>query len=147
MEPQEIVALAISKEAEAEALYSETAGRIDDLAARVLLKELAAEEAQHRRLLEGLDPAKIREFQVPRARDAMIAEHLQARPLTGRSSLQDVMVYAMQREQKAGQFYETMAASVRNRDLAQLLLNLAAMEMTHKARLEEFYEEVFLSED
>lgn len=146
MEPQQILSLAIEKEAEACALYADAAALAEDPGARKLLSELAAEEVRHKELLEGLPADKVREFRPPRAHDMMIAQYLEGKPLAPDSRLQDAMVFAMKREEQSRRFYEAMAPAVQSGELADLLFKLAAMEAAHKARLEALYEDVFLRE-
>ena len=146
MEPQQIISLAIEKDAEAYALYADAAARAEDSGATTLLRELAAEEARHKELLEGLSAEKVGEFRPPQAHDMKITEYLEGKPLATGSTLQDAMVFAMKREEQARRFYEAMALSARSGELADLLTKLAAMETGHKAKLEALYEEVFLRE-
>jgi len=148
MEPSEVLSLAIRKEIEARELYANVAERTDNPAARTLLCELAKEEANHRRLLEGLSPEHVAAFKPPRAgQDLKIAEYLEATPLGPESSLQEVVTHAMKREEQARDFYQAMAAATENRQLRKLLERLATMETAHKVRLETFYDDVFLREN
>ena len=146
MDAAEILKMAVGKEAEAYDLYCATADRTDNPAARALLRELAAEEAQHRDLLQGLTPQQAASFRPPQARDLKIAQYLAPKPLALDSSLQDVLVHAMKREEEAMAFYLTMAELAAQDDLRVLLEGLSEMENSHKARLEAFYEDVFMQE-
>ena len=146
MDKQEILNLAIQKEIEAYELYTAAAEKTDNPGAEKLLNGLADQEQYHRRLLEGLPPEQAAEFEPPKERDRHISEHLESRPLGPDSSLQDVIIHAMEREEAARKFYQHIADNVEDPELHSVLEKLATMENAHKARLEDFYEEVFLQE-
>ena len=146
MDKSEILSLAIEKEIQAQQLYETAAYRMQDPAGKTLLAELAVEEAKHRKMLEALPPDQAEQFDSDETQDRQIGEYLAPTPLSPDASLQDVLIYAIKREGEARHFYETMAKSVDSADLQKLLRKLAAMETSHKARLEEFYEDVFLKE-
>ena len=148
MEPSEVLSLAIRKEIEASELYANVAERTDNPAARTLLRELAEQEENHRHLLEHLSPEHVTAFKPPRAgQDLKITEYLEATPLGPESSLQEVVIHAMKREEQARDFYQTMAEAAENGQLKRLLEKLSTMEAGHKARLEAFYDDVFLREN
>jgi rubrerythrin len=146
MNAEEVINLAIRKEIEAYELYTGVMERVDNPGAARLLKDLAEQEAYHRRLLEGLPPEQAGQFTPPREEQRHISEYLESRPLGPESSLQDVLIHAMEREEAASQFYSTMADSVDEAELRSLLEKLSTMEEAHEARLEDFYEDVFLKE-
>lgn len=146
MDTQEILDLAIQKEVEAYDLYTGASEKTDNPGAKKLLDELAEQEAYHRSLLEGLPPEQADEFEPPKEKDRHISEHLESRPLGPDSSLQDVLIHAMEREEAARKFYAAIAENAESADLRSLLEKLSTMEDAHKARLEDFYEEVFLQE-
>jgi len=147
MDPEQVLAMAIEKEKEAHELYAGVAERTKDPAVRTLLGELAAEEASHRATLTGLTPEAASAFKAPVGRDLNIAEYLEPKPLGPESGLQDALIHAMKREEEARAFYQAMAGAVSDHGLRSLLRELAAMENGHKARLEAFYEDVFLREN
>ena len=138
---------AIRKEIEAHTLYTSVARKMDDPAARGLLTELAEEEVRHRVMLEDLPKDQAASFKPPQGRSRSVASYLTSRPLRQDSNLQQVLVYAMKREDEARAFYQTMARAAANGDLRVFLEKLSAMEDSHKARLEILYEDVFLQED
>jgi rubrerythrin len=73
--------------------------------------------------------------------DLKSAEYLEDRPLDPDAGLQDIVIYAMHREEEARDFYRRMADSAPGAELRELFGKLAAMERSHKGRLEEFYEQ------
>ncbi len=146
MDATKALDMAIKKEVEAHTLYRSVARKMDDPAARTLLAELAEEEVRHRALLEELTGDQAASFKPPQGRSRNIVNYLTSKPLRADSSLQQILVYAMKREDEARAFYQTMARAADNADLRALLENLSAMEDSHKARLEILYEDVFMQE-
>jgi len=146
MDKSEVLSLAIEREIAAQQIYETAADRIQEPAGKVLLTELAGQEAEHRAMLESVPPDQAEQFQPDETQDRQIGEYLEPTPLAPDSSLQDVLIYAIKREDDARHFYQTMAKMVEGGDLRELLQKLATMETSHKARLEEFYEDVFLKE-
>lgn len=141
MDVQEVLDAAIRKEQAACELYSRTAAESPAPGARALLSELAEQERQHREALESLDPASLGAFEPDLRQDLKIAEYLEDRPLDPDAGLQDIVIYAMHREEEARDFYRRMADSAPGEELRELFGKLAAMERGHKGRLEEFYEQ------
>ena len=146
MDKSQLLGVAIQKEAEAQRLYENAGKRIRDPGGKKLLEELATEEGKHRAMLEGLPPEQAEQFQPDETQDSRIGDYLKPTSLDPESSVQDVLIYAIKREEAARHFYSAMAAQVKCAALKPLLKKLAAMEKSHKARLERFYEDVFLKE-
>ena len=147
MELEELIATAAAKETAAHDLYARTAEASDDPAVKALLTELARDEARHREMLEGLEAGRLGTFAPETPRDLGIAEYMEERHLSPEAGLQEVMIYAMQREQEARDFYAGIAAAGGEPAAAALFGKLAAMEAGHKARLEELYEAMFLRDN
>jgi rubrerythrin len=147
MDVEEALGVAIEKEIAAYQLYARTAERADDPALKSLLAEMAGQEDRHRELLQGIDPAQCGAFQPEERRDLKMAEYLEKRPLRADAGIQDVVLYAMHREQEAREFYAQMAESVADSEVAGLFRQLSSMENSHKARLEELYEAMFMRDN
>jgi rubrerythrin len=142
----EVLARAVQKEVEARTLYQGAAARTQNPAGRKLLNELAEEEQRHQRLLEGLSAEGAGTFHPPQGADRKISEYLEPKPLRADSGLQEILIHAMKREEEARAFYQTMARGAEEDEVRSLFQGLAAMEESHKGRLEAFYEDVFLRE-
>ena len=147
MELRELIDAAISKEVAAHDLYAGTAEGSSDPAVKALLTDLARDEARHREMLEGLDVGNLGEFAPESGQDMGLTECMEDRPLSPQAGLQEVIIYAMHREEEARDFYAGMAGAVGEPSAAALFQKLAAMEAGHKARLEEQYEAMFLREN
>lgn len=146
MDVKGAIQMAVDKEQAAFDLYSGLAGMTDVPATRSLLEELAEEERSHRKLLSELDPARIAEFEPEDREDMQITEFLKDVAAPPRGNFQETLIYAMEREQEARDFYGRMAGRAGAPRLHELFEKLATMENTHKARLEELYEDIFMRE-
>jgi len=147
MDVRDVLNAAIDDECAAYELYASTAGRAGNPAVRSLLLALADEERGHRELLESLDADRIQAFTPEARQDLKVADQLSEKAIREDSDLQDVMIYAMHKEQEAREFYARMSLALPDAELSGLFHKLSVMENTHKARLEELYEEVFLREN
>ncbi|MHC4591828.1 MAG: ferritin family protein [Planctomycetota bacterium] len=147
MDVKEVLDVAIAKETGACELYTATAEATDNPALKALLSDMAAQEDHHRELLQGIEPEQCGAFRPEPRQDLKLTEYLEERPLSLEASLQDVMLYAMHREEEAREFYASMADAVTDEQIAELFRSLATMEHAHKAKLEEQYEDIFLREN
>jgi rubrerythrin len=147
MDAGTVLEKAIQKEAEARDLYRQTGERAENPAVKTLMADLARQEATHKQMLESLPEDQAAALvPVGDKPDLKISDHLESKHLSPDSSLQDALTFAMQREEAARNFYSTMAESVDSGELKALMEKLAGMERTHKTRLEELYEDIFLRE-
>jgi rubrerythrin len=146
MDVRQILVLAVEKEQAAHDMYARAAVEARDPSGQALLEELAAQELEHRELLAGIDPDHLEEFEPEEQHDLRLSEHLRERAPAPHSGLQDLLCYAMRREQEARDFYRRMAEHAGRPELKELFDRLAAMENKHRARLEEFYEAAFTPE-
>lgn len=140
---------AAAKERAAFRMYTAAAREIEDAAARSLLKDVAAEEKRHIRLVSDMAKGKklAHEKITGVAADLHIAEYLKPTKLSARASLQEVLIYAMKREAQALAAYTAMAKAVKNPRIKKLCRFLAVQEKSHKLRLERFYDDVVYREN
>jgi rubrerythrin len=140
---------AAAKERAAHRLYSKLAGTIDDAAARGLLKDLAAEEKRHIKMVSDVAKGKknVNEKITGVAADLHITEFLKPTTLSTRASFQEVLIYAMKREVQAIAAYSAMARAVKSPRVKKLCRFLATQEKAHKLRLERFYDDVIYREN
>jgi len=143
----EIIAFAIEREKEA----AESYGRMAELAVtpglRELLVFLRGEEEGHRRLLEGLTAEQIRRFAPARVPDLVITDYLVTETLGRDMSIQDLLVFAAQKEKRAADLYAELARLVSGSEPARLFEFLAGQERAHKLKLEAEYEKRVLTEN
>jgi rubrerythrin len=118
---------------------------VKDDAARALLQELADQEMGHWKMIrEALDSGAIEGIGAKaKGHDIQVSDYMVEIELTPDSSPQDIMVFAMQMEKKAMDFYGGLLDQHRGTDLEALFSRLAREEMRHKEILEKEYEEHF----
>jgi len=111
---REILDQAIQNEDEANRFYAEAANTVKDPSAKELLNEFAAIELKHKTVLQNFDLGTVDEehHTVKEAHDYHIGDYLLDKEITPDSSIQDIMIHAMKREQKAYQFFKDMAKVV-----------------------------------
>ncbi len=136
---------AMDKEKKANELYLLFRGKVKDDAARALLQELADQEMGHWKMIrEALDSGSVEGIGAKaKVRDIQVSDYMVEIELTPDSSPQDIMVFAMQMEKKAMEFYGGLLAQYRGTDLEALFSRLAREEMRHKEILEKEYEQHF----
>ncbi len=77
----------------------------------------------------------------------MISEYLTGGDTLEGAGLQDLLVFAMKREQQAVEFYSQMMGVMRDETAKRLCERLVHEELKHKLRLEQFYDKLFYGED
>lgn len=144
-EVREIVERAIKFEEDSYKLYTSASRRVKDPGARAGLAELAGEEKKHKTKLEGMLRGNL-EWAVSvgrraKVKDLKIGGPLEAKPISEKSSLQDVLALAIKREEATGAFYAQMASLVEAGPAKALFEMLAKEETKHKRYVESIYEE------
>ena len=140
-----IIRRAIRFEEDSYKLYTSASRRVKDPGAKAGLKELAGEEKKHKAKLEGmlsgnLDWA-VRAGRRAKVKDLQLGGPLEAKPITEKSSLQEVLALAIKREEATGAFYSQMASLVDPGPAKDLFEVLAKEETKHKRYVESIYEE------
>lgn len=145
---REILDQAIQNEDEANRFYAEAANTVKDPSAKELLNEFAAIELKHKTVLENFDLSTVGEehHTVKEAHDYHVGDYLLDKEITPDSSIQDIMIHAMKREQKAYQFFLDMAKVVSSIEVRNLFEDLAAEELDHKGKIETEYDDVIYKE-
>lgn len=142
---EELRKLGIKKESDTEAFYRHWSGKLADPGARVLLSELADEEAKHRIFFEKLTKSQFTAGPAPAVLDLHIGDYLVAKRISDDSSTQDVLIAAIHRETSAIRFFTYLAGHPS--ELQATFQHLASEEKKHKLRLETFYDDHILVED
>lgn len=144
-EVREIIERAIRLEEDSYKLYTSASRRVKDPSARAGLAELAGEEKKHKAKLEGMLRGNFAwAVSVGRratVKDLRIGGALEARPIDEKASLQDVLAFAIKREESSGAFYSQMASLVDPGPERDLFEMLAKEEGKHKHYVESIYEE------
>lgn len=145
----ELLDTAIYKEISAQALYIASQKKTPDQGARALMKELAQEELGHSQRLKSLKERgwRERDWQQEKVHDLKISEYLTGPDTLKEADLQDVLVFAMKREQQSIEFYSKMMGVIRDEAAKRLCENLAHDELRHKHRLELLYDDLYYKED
>jgi rubrerythrin len=141
----EILRFAIRKEADAAAFYRMAADR-SDLGVRKTFEELAKEEEDHKKKLEGFDPKKIEQMELRETKGLGLAEMMEDVPYRPDMSYADLLRMAIKNEEKSQKLYTSTSQIVKEPMLKKLLLILAQEESTHKEKLEKIYDDEVLKE-
>jgi len=145
----ELLDTAMYREIASQAFYVAGQSRTEDPGARALMKELAEEEAKHSEWLKnlrekGLEKKNWHREKIP---NLMISEYLTGSDTLEGASLQDVLVFAMKREQQAVEFYSRMMGAMKDEPAKYLCESLVHEELKHKLKLEMLYDDLFYWED
>lgn len=145
---KEILDTATQFESDAHAFYSQAVDIVKDPSAKELLKEFASVELKHKEKLENFDLTKIEEqhLNINNSQDLHISEYLLDKEVAPDSTVQDIMIHAMKREQKAYEFYRNMSKVVTCIEVRDLFDELAAEELEHKSKIETEYDDVIYKE-
>ncbi len=78
--------------------------------------------------------------------DLHISDYLLDKEVAPDSTIQEIMIHAMKKEQKSYEFYKDMAKVVSSIEVKNLFEELAAEELDHKGRIETEYDDVIYKE-
>lgn len=150
--PDELIELldsAIYKEIASQAFYIAGQSRTQDPGAKALRKELAEGELKHSEWLKSLKEEGVEKqsWHQQKTPNLMISEYLTGGDTLEGAGLQDVLVFAIKREQQAVEFYSKMMGIMRDESAKRLCEKLVHEELKHKLRLEMFYDDLFYGED
>lgn len=145
-EYKKIIALAISREAEAHVFYSSVSEKVQDKNMKHLFSKLAEDEQQHQRMLEGFLTKAPEGMHFSESKDYKIVDALPTPPLTADLKPLEGLVIAIKNELEAMQMYTQLANSSTDEAQKNIFLELASMERGHKAKLEDIYTNMAFSE-
>ncbi len=139
---------AIYKEIESQALYLAGQKKTQDPGAKSLMKELAKEELHHSEELKKLKDKGVKKgaWHQKRVPDLKISEYLTGDGLIEGGGLQDLLIFAMKREQQSVEFYSRMMGVMRDEAAKHLCESLVQWELHHKLKLELLYDGLFYKE-
>jgi rubrerythrin len=129
------------------AFYTAGQSRTADPGARALMKELAAQEAEHYRRLDEFQKRTEIMSRMSKVKELVESEYLTGGETLGGAGLQDTLIFAIKREQEAVMFYSRMTGVMKTIEGKELCQRLAEQELGHKVKLELFYENLFMKED
>ena len=141
---QSVMERAIAKEIEAQQLYRDLAGLAEESAAKEMFETLIGVEKKHEELLTRYLEGTLGEggLKADHALDYHIAEYFEAPEITPGMKLDEVLLLASQREKVSHDLYLGLAAAHPEGKIRQLFEDLAAQELDHKHRMEDYYTDV-----
>ena len=130
-----VVEAAIIKEALARATYAKAADMARDASGRQALMGLAQVEAQHEKALKELAARQAPDSPLGALAPSHIDACLEDIPVDPDWDLDEVLAYAVTREQKSGELYDALAETCQDPDAKRLFQTLAAQERQHEHTL------------
>ena len=136
---KKIISNAISQELEAFTFYGTVSEKVKDANLKRLFKDLADDEAKHKRTLEGYLAKGFDKIHFSASADYKVADTLPTPPLTPDLKPAEGLVIAIKKELEAMQMYTQLANASADEAEKNIFLELASMERGHKSRLEDLY--------
>jgi rubrerythrin len=140
---------AIEQEQHSFEMYRQAIKIVKDPRARTVLKEMALEELEHKHTLEKAlvgEIVTLHEKGESTGPTMNLSYILQEKSLDENSNPQDVMVYAIHDEKRSVDFYKQMASQCAGAPMEEVFSKLQQDETIHLAKLEEAYEELYMSQ-
>lgn len=136
---QNIITNAIDSEVESYTFYKSVADRAKDANLRTIFLDLADEEKGHREYLQALLLRDAKQMHFVAAKDYKITDSIDAPTLSVDMKPLDGLLLAIKKELQAAQMYKQLGAASADAEQKMVFVQLANMEMGHKARLEDIY--------
>ena len=143
---EDVLDFAIAEEMAAKEFYTGLAERARNSAMRAAFEEFAAEESNHRSILEHIKSGEL-VVSAEKVQDLKLAD--MAEPVMPRPDMnyQDALTVAMHKEKQAFLLYTLLAKLCDDDKMRETFLMLAHEEAKHKLHFEIEYDEVVLKED
>lgn len=139
MDYKQILEMAIDNEVEAYEFYSAVGTKVTEPFVKQLFTELAAEEADHKRILEAFLKKPEKPLHFKQSQDYKVAENIDKPALNMTMKPVDALALAVKREEEAMDLYNLFAKASETEEQKAVFLELAKMEQGHKTRLEDLY--------
>jgi rubrerythrin len=136
---KKIIATAIDREVEAYTFYRSVADKVKDKALKSLFDELAGEEKKHREFLQGFLAKDVGKIKFAAGHDYKVGDEIPSPKLSVDMKPLEGIVIAIKKELEAMQMYTQFANAAADVETQLLFTQLANMERSHKARLEDIY--------
>jgi len=140
---------AILSEQDSFEVYRKALKVVQNPHARMVLKDLALEELEHKHILEkGLigETLALHDKGEATGPSMNLAAVLKEKPLDANASAQEVMIYAIHDERRSVELYKRMAIQCGGAPMEEVFSKLQHQEGIHLARLEEAYEKFYMSQ-
>ena len=138
-EMEAVVKGAIAAEEMAHDFYQRLAKVVSQPATKETFQYLAKEEMEHKHFLESCFTPQGCKL-VGQAKDAHLAELLEAPAIGQDMSPKEALVVAMKQEEVSHRFYQALAALQPAGEIRDFLEKMARMELAHKAKMEYLYD-------
>ncbi|HIJ80247.1 MAG TPA: ferritin family protein [Desulfuromonadales bacterium] len=142
----DVIKFAVEREDTAYKLYKRAAELSTSIASKKMFEELAAEEATHKDVFVKIDHEKSESHKLCTLPESSIAKYLADVPFQPDMSYNQIIASALKTEENAYQLYKTAAGMTDDPKLQKILMSFADVELGHRRRLEEIYEERVLTE-
>jgi len=140
---RQVISDAIQGEIEAKEFYESVGSRTKDAYLKELFDGLAAEEAGHERLLSNiLNKEMMEKTYFNFEKDFQVAETIDMPEVNEQMDLKDAIGIAMKNEEAAMKNYTALANNCEDEQLKAVFLDLAAMERSHKFKMEKSFMDV-----
>lgn len=136
---KEILKTAILNEVEAYEFYATIATKFKSPNLTATFMELANEEVSHKKTLEAFLNNESKEMKFNEVQDYKIAEGEKLPRLSSDMSFVDGIKLAMKKEQEAMEMYNKFADLSTDVKQKEVFIQLARMELGHKAKLEQIF--------
>ncbi len=136
---KKILNMAIEGEIEAATFYQGVCDKTADDQLKPIFGGMAAEERKHRTLLEGFLADATRPMKFKAGQDYKVSETVERPKFSLEMKPVDAIMLAMKKEEDAMNMYLEFSRASDDAEQKGLFDNLAMMEQSHKARLEDIY--------
>ncbi len=138
----ELLAGAIEREVEAKEFYEGLSKKAKDPFIKELFADLSRQELGHQEVLERFRYDDTLQMNFQKVEDWKISETVPMPDLSLEMKPRDAIALAMKKEEAAAKLYTDLARSCKSAEHKNLYLNLAAMELGHKHRLENAFVDI-----
>lgn len=143
---EEVIEFAIEREDTAYKLYKRAAELSTTIPARKIFEELAAEEASHKEVFSKISIEKAEHHKMCSIPEKTIATYLADVTFRPDLSYNEILQYSLKTEENAYQLYKAAAGMTDDEHLTKVLMTFADVELGHRRRLENIYEDRVLTE-
>jgi rubrerythrin len=143
----EVIRFAVGKEEEAARTYAGLARSAKGADVKKMFEELSKQEEGHKAKLLKIEVSGLPSKPVSKVPDLKISEYLAEAAVGPGASYQDILIFAMKREEASTGLYSELAKAATNESVCSLFLLLAEEEKKHKLRLEKEYDDNVLKEN
>lgn len=143
---EQVISFAVEREDTAYKLYKRAAEISTSIASKKMFEELAAEEATHKDVFSKIDAEKAENHKLCKLPESSIAKYLADIPFRPDLTYSEILAYALKTEENAYQLYKAAAGMTDDPKLQKVLMSFADVELGHRRRIEDIYEERVLTE-